>query len=148
MAESIEVSGVVPAAPERVYEAWLDADQHGAMTGAGATVDGDSFTAWDDYISGTTLAREPGRHIVQSWRTTEFPDASPDSRLEVLLEPAARGTRVTFRHSAIPDGQGSSYEQGWKEFYLEPMKKHFAAAKKRAPRKAAPRARAKRKTRS
>jgi uncharacterized protein YndB with AHSA1/START domain len=128
--ESIEVSGVIPASPERVYEAWLDASQHSAMTGSEATVErpevGAWFTAWDGYIKGQNLELESGRRIVQSWRTMEFPSASADSRLEVLLERAGRGTRVTFRHTEIPEGQGSGYEQGWKDCYLDPMRSYFA----------------------
>jgi uncharacterized protein YndB with AHSA1/START domain len=129
--ESIEVSGVIPASPQAIYDAWLDPAGHAAMTGARATATGIGvgarFTAWDGYIRGRTLALVPGRRIVQSWRSTDFTEGSPDSRLEIDLERAARGTRVTIRHGAIPEGQGSSYRKGWKEHYLAPMQRHFSA---------------------
>ena len=35
--DSIRVSTVIPAHPERVYRAWLDAGEHGAFTGSKAT---------------------------------------------------------------------------------------------------------------
>ena len=129
--ESIRVSDVIPAPPDRIYRAWLDASEHSAFTGGEATVDpfpGGKFTAWDGYIEGTTLELEPGNRIVQAWRTTEFPPGSADSRLEVLLEPAEGGTRVTFIHTEIPEGQGASYESGWEEYYFGPMRKYFAQA--------------------
>jgi uncharacterized protein YndB with AHSA1/START domain len=132
MLESFEVSTVLPADPERIYKAWLDGREHGEFTGGAAEVDprvGGRFTAWDGYIEGKTLELEPFRRIVQAWRSSEFPEGSADSRLEVLLEKNRGGTRITIRHSAIPEGQGKDYEQGWKEHYFTPMKRYFASRK-------------------
>jgi uncharacterized protein YndB with AHSA1/START domain len=127
MAESIRVTDLIPASPESVYAAWLDAEKHSAFTGSRATTAGvgGPYTAWDGYIQGTTLEALPGVRIVQSWRTTEFPAESPPSRLEIILEAEAGGTRITLVHSEIPDGQASSYEQGWKDHYFTPMKHYF-----------------------
>ena len=118
MPESIEVSVVLPTGPRQVYEAWLNSDAHAAFTGR-------AFTAWDGYIQGKNLELEPFTRILQSWRTTDFPAASPDSQLEVLLEAEGNGTRLTLRHTNIPDGQGDSYQQGWVDYYFEPMKTYF-----------------------
>ena len=88
MTESFEVSATFPAPPRRVYQAWLSSDEHTAFTGGEAEVDpreGGKFTAWDGYIEGVTVELEPYRRIVQTWRTSDFPDGSGDSRLEVLL---------------------------------------------------------------
>jgi uncharacterized protein YndB with AHSA1/START domain len=133
MSETIELSRVIPARPERVFNAWLDADEHGQMTGGEpATVGADgAYTAYDGYISGRTLEQHPHSRIVQSWRSTEFPDGAPDSRLEVLLEEAPGGTMVTLRHSDIPDGQGESYRQGWVDHYFDPMTAYFQSARSR-----------------
>lgn len=126
MAENIVVSAVIPANAQRIYDAWLSADEHGKMTGSAATAEADGrFTAWDGYISGKTLETVPGQRIVQQWRTTEFPAGAPDSKLAISLEAAEGGTRVTLDHSNLPDGQGESYEQGWHEHYFNPMKDYF-----------------------
>ncbi|HYV43313.1 MAG TPA: SRPBCC domain-containing protein [Myxococcaceae bacterium] len=137
-----EIQTVIPAAPEDVYRAWLDGKEHGRMTGGparGEPVVGAEHGAWDGYIRGRNLELEPGVRIVQSWRTTEFPEGAPDSRLEVLLRAAPAGTRLVLRHSEIPEGQGASYEEGWVEHYFEPMEKYFGkkapAKKKAAPKK-------------
>ncbi|HZY42176.1 MAG TPA: SRPBCC domain-containing protein, partial [Anaerolineae bacterium] len=87
---------------------------------------GGAHSAWDGYITGTTLELETDRRIVQSWRTSEFPADSPDSRLEIVLEAVAGGTRLTLKHSNIPAGQGASYESGWAENYFEPMTAYFS----------------------
>jgi activator of HSP90 ATPase len=128
-AESIRVSAVLPAAPAAVYAAWLSAKEHAAFTGSGARVTakvGGRFSAWDGYITGRTLALKKTRRIVQSWRTTDFPDDAPDSRLEIILEPSAKGARITLVHTEIPAGQAAGYRQGWKEYYFTPMKEYFA----------------------
>jgi len=126
--ETIELSGVIPASPNRIYHAWLNAREHSAFTGGRATVDssiGGRYTAWDGYIEGRNIALEPGRRIVQTWRTREFPMGSADSRLEVVLEPVPGGTRVHVIHTGIPEGQSEKYRSNWKDFYLKPMKRYF-----------------------
>jgi uncharacterized protein YndB with AHSA1/START domain len=107
MADSFRVSAVLPTSPQEVYDAWLDGDQHGAYTGAEAAIEpgiGGAFSAWDGYISGTTLELEPPGRIVQAWRTTEFPPGSPDSRLEILLEGRIFGAaEATGREDSSPN---------------------------------------------
>ncbi len=127
MSETIELSRLIPARPERVFNAWLDASEHSLMTGGEtATVNEDgSYTAYDGYISGRTLESKPHERIIQTWRSTEFPEGAPDSRLEVVLEPDGEGTKLTLKHTDIPDGQGESYRQGWEEHYFEPMTQYF-----------------------
>jgi activator of HSP90 ATPase len=134
MTHKFTVSETIPAAPKQVYDAWLSSKGHAAMTESGARVSArvrGAFTAWDGYISGTNLKLKPGKQIVQSWRTTGFAPSDPDSQIEVLLEKAPGGTKVTIRHTNIPGGQ-SDYKSGWRECYFEPMKKYFKANAKPA----------------
>lgn len=129
MAEAFEISAQFPVAPVRVYSAWLHSEQHAAMIGAGADIHPEEdgrFSVWDGYITGRNLRLEPPRRIVQSWRTTEFPTESPNSRLELLLEAEGEGTKVILKHSEIPDGQGEAYRQGWIEHYFQPMARYFS----------------------
>lgn len=98
------------------------------MTGSRAEVQegsGGEFTSWDGYIWGKTLVSEPNRRIIQAWRTSEFSETDPDSRVEILLEKSSDGTKITLTHTDIPDGQGESYKQGWDDFYFTPMRKFF-----------------------
>lgn len=125
-----EVKATFKTSPEELYDAWLDGEAHADMTGAAATGEprvGASFTAWDGYISGTNLELRPGERIVQAWRTTEFPEGAPDSRVEITLTATATGTQLRLVHSEIPAGQADNYKQGWKDYYFAPMKEHFSA---------------------
>jgi uncharacterized protein YndB with AHSA1/START domain len=127
VAYSFTVSDRISATPRAVYDAWMSSDQHRAMTGDRAQIDpcpGGVFQAWGGYITGTTLELEPSRRIVQSWRTSDFDPDDPDSRIEVLLEPAGDGTLLTLHHTNIPDGQ-SGYEHGWRDNYFDPMRAFF-----------------------
>ena len=127
MSVEFEVSYVIPASPLEIYEAWLDSDQHTQMTGGRAQVSakaGESFEAWDGYIRGKNLKLEPGKRILQLWRTSEFEDSDEDSVLEIRLEPEQNGTRITIRHSGLPE-HGMQYRQGWADAYFLPMKAYF-----------------------
>jgi activator of HSP90 ATPase len=134
MAIEFTVSATIPATPKEVYDAWISSKGHAAMTGSAARVSakvGGRFSAWDGYISGKNLELEPGRRIVQSWRTTEFAEDDEDSQIDVQLEETPGGTKLRLLHTNIPPGQ-SNYHEGWKECYFEPMKKHFLKATKSA----------------
>src|SRR5215216_1627911 len=112
MKNGFTIADTIPARASEIYEAWLSSDGHAAMTGNPAQVDGTvggKFSAWDGYISGSTLDLTPNQRIVQAWRTTEFPEAAPDSDVEILLEEVDGGTQVTLRHSNMPEDQVDSY---------------------------------------
>ncbi|MBM3274576.1 MAG: SRPBCC domain-containing protein, partial [Candidatus Sericytochromatia bacterium] len=54
--DSLHLTADIPASPQAIYDAWLDADEHSAFTGASASVEpqaGGKFSAWDGYIEGT-----------------------------------------------------------------------------------------------
>jgi activator of HSP90 ATPase len=124
MTESIELSIILPALPETIFNAWLSSEEHSAFTGSPAKIDatlGGQFSTWDGYILGKTIELDPYQRIVQSWRTTEFPQDSPDSRLVVLFKSVEGGTKVTLIHTEIPNGQGQFYYRGWEDFYFKPM---------------------------
>jgi uncharacterized protein YndB with AHSA1/START domain len=131
MAIEFVISVIIPATPEEVYHAWLSSDGHTAMTGSPAHISedvGGDFDAWDGYIHGKNLELKPHSLIVQSWRTSEFSDDEPDSRLEISLEPIGDHTKLTLCHTGLPP-HGGQYEEGWVESYFEPMKEYFSSRK-------------------
>jgi len=119
---------LIPASPEEVYEAFMDAKKHSAFTGSKATCDpnvGGKFTAWDGYISGKNLELEKGKKIVQEWITTEWPEGYPPSKLELTFKKAEGGTEISMVHSEVPAEQATDIKQGWIDFYWEPLKAYF-----------------------
>ena len=129
MSETVLVSEVIFATRERLYEAWLDSKEHSAFTAETARIEpvvGGQHSSFSGYATGQNLALEPHRRIIQSWRTTEFPEGAPDSRLEVTFEDTLGGTLITILHTGIPAGQSDRYREGWLKFYFAPMKTYFA----------------------
>lgn len=127
MSIKFEISDVIPASAEMIYNAWLNSEEHSEMTGGGAKVSaniGDTFEAWDGYIKGKNLELDSPSRILQLWRTSEFAENEKDSLLEILLTPVEDGTRVTIRHSDLPE-HGMQYQQGWVDAYFNPMKGYF-----------------------
>ncbi len=132
MSESITVRFTLPVSAREVYDAWLDGPRHSAMTGAKATASravGGEFTAWDGYIRGKNLLLIENKKIVQSWRSTEFPEDAADSVLSIRLTERHGITEVELEHADIPAGQSVQYQSGWIEYYANPMQKYFSAGK-------------------
>ena len=129
MKNEFTLSVILNVKPEIAYNAWLNSKEHSNFTGSPAKITsnvGGTFSAWDGYISGKTMELDPNKRILQKWRTTEFPDKSPDSMIEITFEEIDKGTKLTLRHFNIPEGQAEEYKKGWKDYYFEPMKKYFS----------------------
>ena len=128
MTVSFTVSAIFPIAPDMLYAAWLDAETHSAMTGTHAEItdiEVTPFKAGDGYIEGVNLELEPGKRILQRWRTRDFSDQDQDSTLEILFAPEGEGTRMTIIHSNLPE-DGMQYKQGWIDHYFIPMQAYFS----------------------
>lgn len=123
------VTALLPASPQRIYDAWLDPRVHARMTGGRAAVDGDTFSAWDGYIRGVYVQREPGRRIAMSWRTGDFADNEPSAHVVVDLAAEGAGTLVTLTQSGTPTSQGDRYVSGWQDHYFTPMQAYFSKKK-------------------
>ena len=130
--ERIELVCDLGAPPMKVFDAWLSTEGHSAMTGSPAVFEDAGrgrFTAWEGYIEGEILDVEPGLRILQTWRTTDFKEGEEDSLLELLFAPQGPGTKLTLRHSNLPELSSAEYEEGWREYYIKPMKAYFDVRK-------------------
>ena len=137
MSYTFTLTAVIPASPQTVYDAWLDSRGHSQMTGGEAKISaevGSHYRAWDGYISGENVELVPGKRIVQSWRTTQFTEKDPDSKIVVTLAADKEGTRLTLEHINVPDRQTSYEKGGWQDHYFTPMQEYFAkkSGKKKA----------------
>ena len=129
MSYDFELFCELPETPEVVYSDWLSSEGHSDMTGGKAEasdVVGATYSAWDGYIEGRNVELVPFSRIVQTWRTSQFPENCPDSIVTIELSPIATGTRLTLTHRGVPDGQTTYEKSGWREFYFEPMHAFFS----------------------
>lgn len=131
MTQSLTIHALLPVRPEILYRIWMSSQRHSEFTGSPAVIDdrvGGEFSAWNGYITGKNLALEPGHRILQSWRTTDFPEDAPNSELEILFESYTGGTVLTLYHRSLPDEQADDYRLGWEEQYLQPLKEYLERA--------------------
>jgi activator of HSP90 ATPase len=126
--ERIKVSCTIPTSRYRLFKAWLSSKEHSNFTGGKAKINpkiGGKISAWDSYITGKFVELIMNKKIVQTWRSSDFPDTSRDAMLTITFDKIDNGTKFTLIHTNIPDGQRESYKKGWKDFYFTPMKKYF-----------------------
>jgi uncharacterized protein YndB with AHSA1/START domain len=131
MSESIQFSFDLPVSPERVYRAWFDGYEFGKITGSLAQIDprvGGAFSYRDGFIRGRIRVMTPFSHIVQTWRAGDFPPGSPDSEVEIQLEPTCLGAMLTLTQTGLPAGQSSRYLQDWVDACFRPLLRYFEAS--------------------
>jgi activator of HSP90 ATPase len=116
------------ATPKQVYDAYTDPQKHSEFTDSKATGKpkvGGKYSTWDGYIFGKYLELADGKRVVQDWTTTDWEEGYPASKLELTFKAVSEGTEITMVHSGVPKVQASEVEQGWIEFYWNPLKEYF-----------------------
>ena len=116
--------------PHDVFEALMDSKKHAAFTGDTAKIDrrvGGGFSVWGGYATGKTSRLEKDTVIVQSWRTSDFANGDPDSKVTFRLSKKGNGTRLAFVQSGVPDRQAADLRQGWIDFFWTPLKEFLRA---------------------
>ena len=122
--KTIRQSITLKASPHEVYEALMDSAKHSQFTGAEAHIGrgiGDKFTAYDGSLDGVNLELIPDKKIVQSWRSSDWPEGHY-SRVTFTLKEVDSGTRLTFTQSGIPEQHMEDIRRGWHDYYWTPLK--------------------------
>ncbi|MBT8078343.1 MAG: SRPBCC domain-containing protein [Gammaproteobacteria bacterium] len=124
MRNTIYKSVILPAPAAELYDMYLDAEIHGAFTGAPAKVSdepGSEFEAFGGLLKGTTLQAVKPRLIVQSWRSVNFADDDPDSTLVIAFtEEEDDEGRIDLVHLDVPDSDLQGVTGGWESRYFAP----------------------------
>src|SRR5579864_5096202 len=112
--------------PAKLYELFMDSAKHTAATGAPAKISrqaGGKWYAFGGMILGRTLLLVPNHMIVQTWRSSQWKKADPDSILVVAFEKAVGGgAQVDLVHVGVPEHDHEGVTKGWLEYYWEPWK--------------------------
>ena len=123
--KTIKQGAMFAASPMRVYKALMDSKQHSKFTGDVAKISkrvGGKFSAFSGYIIGTNLVLQPGKKIVQAWRSSDWPKGHM-SEVIFLLKKAPKGTKLMFTHKSVPANDVKDKTSGWKDYYWQPLKK-------------------------
>jgi uncharacterized protein YndB with AHSA1/START domain len=130
MTKEIKHRVIIRATPARVYAALMDEKKHAQFTGERARIDrrvGGTFTCYGTYINGITLELQPGKHIVQAWRSRNWPKVTYSIVAFKLSKAAGGRTTLRFTQVGVPANDYLDKNKGWRTHYWEPLKRYLAA---------------------
>ena len=134
MTPVIEQTVSFSATPAKLYELFMDSAKHTAATGMPAKVSrkvGGKWSAFEGMILGKNLVLIPNKMIVQTWRSSEWKKADPDSILVVTFEKSASGEgQVHLVYVGVPEYDHEGVTKGWPKFYWEPWKEYLISREK------------------
>lgn len=128
MPRNIIMAATLPAAPDKLFDMYLDAEAHAAFTGLPVTLEpqaGGVFRAFDGMVTGTILHIQPKSLIVQTWRATHWPLTELDSILTLSFWPAEDGARIELVHANVADDDFAGVSQGWERYYWTPWRTYL-----------------------
>ncbi|MEP6795939.1 MAG: SRPBCC family protein [Saprospiraceae bacterium] len=114
-----------PATPEKLFDMLMSGKTMSAFHGGKTTMNkraNGKFTVFDGYCHGYNIELDPGKKIVQAWHFKE--EGWPDDHFSTctfLLTPTSKGTKLTFTQTDVPASAYDGLNEGWKEYYWEPI---------------------------
>ncbi len=82
--------------------------------------EGTSFELWGGEMYGKNIKVVHGKKLVQEWFGGKWDKASIATF--TLKKEDGNKTRVDLVHEDVPDIEAKEIEQGWKDYYLGPLK--------------------------
>jgi len=131
MPRTIQLAAELPATPDRLFDMFLDAEQHAAFTGAPVRVAAESgapFSAFDGILTGTILQVVPKKLIVQSWRSANWAESDLDSTLILTFWPHKDGGRIELVQANVADSDFAGVCHGWQKYYWTPWREYLEKA--------------------
>lgn len=124
--QETEFEGVTP---KQVYDALMDSKQHSKFTNSEAKIDarvGGKFSIFNGGLNGKTIELKEGKKIVQEWKSEEenWPE-NHYSKIVFDFEKTGKGTKLKFTQARVPEKCFKAINQGWKDYYWNPMKEYF-----------------------
>ena len=129
MARTIQLAASLPAAPERLFDMYLDPATHSAFTGSPVEISstpGSRFRAFTSVLSGQVLQVVPKRLIVQSWRSPHWGESDIDSTLILTFLPDKDGGRIELVQVNVVETDFAGVCHGWEKFYWAPWRAYLS----------------------
>jgi len=132
MAKTIQQTVQFNAAPEKLFNVYMDSRAHSAAINSRASISrkvGGKFTAFEGALRGKNLAIVPKRMIVQAWRGSDWKKSDLDSILILTFSKARGGGRITLVHANVPDRFHAGIKRGWNAYYWSRWKAYLKPTK-------------------
>jgi uncharacterized protein YndB with AHSA1/START domain len=129
MRNVIHQSVILPAAPEELFEMYIDPSIHKEITGSSVEIGdkyGAVFKAFDGALSGIMLEVIRPSLIVMSWRSVNFLAKDPDSTLILSFTSEGSQGRIDLVHLDVPSQDYEGVNQGWEKYYWTPWRTFLA----------------------
>jgi activator of HSP90 ATPase len=111
-----------------LFEMYTNADKHQQVTGASALITdrlGQPFNLYGGFCFGENIDLIKNKLIIQSWRTSDWPDSVDDSIVVIRLVEEGDDTHVYLTHTGLPVTMVDSLRQGWNDFYWSKWRSHL-----------------------
>jgi activator of HSP90 ATPase len=124
--KNLEHTIFIRSTPKEIYGALMNEKKHSKFTGARSKIRakaGAAFSCYDGYLTGITLELQPGKRIVQAWRSQGWPAGHYSIVTFTLSKKSAGRAQLRLTQIGIPAADYPKKNRGWKEHYWEPLKK-------------------------
>jgi activator of HSP90 ATPase len=123
--KTIKQTVTFPLAPVELYNLLFDSKKltkmHGNTTSMTRRAKG-KFSVFGGYCHGHNITLIENRKIEQAWHFNE--EGWPEdyySTCTFILDPALKGTKLTFIQSGVPEASYKAIKEGWKTYYWTPI---------------------------
>jgi activator of HSP90 ATPase len=126
--KTIKQTYVIKSSIEEVWKALVDVHYIDGWGGGPAKMDdkkGTKFSLWGGSIWGENLEVVPNKKLVQHWYSDEENKWEKPSKLTFTLHTEKDSVRLELIHENIPDENVDDIDQGWKDYYLGPLKNYL-----------------------
>lgn len=123
--KTIRQAYYIHASIQKVWQALVDPKDIEGWGAGPAKMDekvGTEFSLWDGEVWGKNIKVTPNKKLVQEWYGGKW-DKPSIARFSLHKEEDGV-TRIDFLHENVPDSEAKDIEQGWKDYYLGPLKRY------------------------
>lgn len=115
----------INASLEEVWQALVNPKEIVGWGGGPVKMDssvGTQFSLWGGTIWGKNIEVVSHKKLVQEWYSKEDNVWEKPSIVTFTLVEEDGGVTLSLVHTGVPDENAKSIEDGWKEYYLGPLK--------------------------
>lgn len=120
--KTIKQSYTINAPIQDVWQALVDPKIIDLWGGGPASMDdkvGTKFTLWGGDIYGKNLKVSESSELIQEWFGGKW---EKPSKVTFTLKVKGSKTEVNLLHEDVPDEEAKDISEGWKKYYLGPLK--------------------------
>ena len=123
--KTIKQTCLINSSLDEVWEALINPKYINAWGGGPSKMNDKKetrFEFWGGDIYGKNIDVIPLKKLVQEWFGGNW---KKPSIVTFALREEKDGVKIDLLHTDIPDNEAKDIEQGWKEYYLGPLKEYL-----------------------